>query len=304
MRFSVPNLTVIFGQFGSGKSLYSLQIALYIANLYHKPLVTNFKLDPQGIRQYCINNNYRWFLGNGRCIFVDLTKRPLIDILRPDSVCIFDESGAGLNARNWSRVPDDFNRDLVQLRHLNIHLICVCQFPEQIDKNIRELSQLWVWCRGLAQYDFGLRKPRLYFRFSYHYEPKDMLRFFNDNDFRLSEFRLWRAAKLVYWRFLPIYVLIAEINNLISAIKVYISAFVLLAKNRGDFDFLNYLERRFNICRWRVSIESLLFNCFDTTHDFKRGLPVEKKFKFKVIDYQGQLPDTKSNNDDWLRGLM
>ena len=173
------NLIGITGAFGSGKSLFALEYGLSLANKYKKKLVVNFDVDDKYIRLYCKRMGFNWFLKCGRIvrifIYDDLMSLWRIPhrgghSLNTDSVTIFDEGGVSINSRSWSSVPKDFNRYLFQIRKLNVHMLLIFQFQDQIDKQMRQVVQRWIICKSSSLYDLRLKKPRIFSRLVLWYD--------------------------------------------------------------------------------------------------------------------------------------
>lgn len=179
----VPNLTAIIGEFGSGKSLYALELGLYLANKYHKRFATNIVLDRKNLIIYCQSQGYDWLATNAPFYyFGDLDPTTLLDF--KNSVVICDEAGVLFNARFWKNTSKDFLTKLAQLRKLNIHLILTYQYVSQVDKVFREQTQHFILCYADTRYSLKLNLPQLLSRSRYHFNRRRFEQYEFDANFR------------------------------------------------------------------------------------------------------------------------
>jgi hypothetical protein len=219
------NLCGIVGKFGSGKTLYALELGLKLACEYNKPLVVNFDVDHKAVRSLARFMGFTQWACIGRIIRIELfdSLMPLWE--RHNCVIVFDEAGVLANSRNWQQTPKAFLQNLFQIRHLNIHLLVVFQFYEQIDRQLREVFQLWIVCYSVGQYDKKLQLPKIYFRRAFHYTPEKFLRLENDIQARGSLIRPWLWSSKTYWRFLPLARLQSLLFALLDVIRFLLIAF-------------------------------------------------------------------------------
>lgn len=251
----LPNLTCIFGQFGSGKSLYQLELGLKMCEDTHKPLLCNFPLNHSWVRKYCLRKGYKWFAACGRIIHLDIRTKGIDAMMRPNTVVLFDECGISLNARDWGNLSPKFRTDLYQIRHLDIHMICAFQFVEQVDKTIRECCQHWVICEGVQRYDKELKKPRLYARFAYHYNTEKFERIQFDVKMKTNGLQKWMNALKVKWSLLSINSFFSEVREFLALPYYFRDCY--LSKKMIDWE-AKYLTDEF-----------FLFKCYDSGLDFK-----------------------------------
>lgn len=156
----------ISGQIGSGKSFYQLAFALEQANQKEKQIVCNFRLNREALKIYCEYKNYKWcsrMLEYGGISEIPAPKN-IQELLIPRSIICLDEAGILLNSRNWKETPRDFLSQLCQSRKTGMDLIWVAQFPEQVDSQMRMLTQYWIEASGLTYYDKKTGIPRLYYK--------------------------------------------------------------------------------------------------------------------------------------------
>ena len=275
---NIPNLLGLCGVFGSGKSLYMLELGLAAADKYKKPLVCNFRLRSFAIRKYCKMMGFGWFAKFGRIIHVNIERQGLCAMLRPNSVVLFDEVGYYVNARNWSKLPTEFSRDLFQLRHLDIHLILAFQFIDQIDKNLRECCQQWVICEGLSVYSNKLQMPRLLSRYAYHFELSKFIRYCDDPKIQSSTLRKWVSALKVRYSFLFMSAFIADIRTLLSLLKCLLF-------------FLKTRTLKFKVFSYQ---EKLLFDCYSSSELLGHDYIYNSKNKVINVSYSGSIPRPRS----------
>ena len=234
------NLMGISGRFGSGKSLYAVELAIEAANEFKKPLVFNFPVNHKAIRDYGRAYGMPWIASCVRIKEIDTTETVNTLFSLSDSVVVFDEAGVFSNARAWKSIDKEFLKYLFQVRHLNVHLIVVYQFNGQIDKQIRETLQQIVVCKSLSVYDRNLRMPRIHARFCYHYSPEKLARLEGSPEAASSFVRPWLWASKVRWRILLFHELYVALVNLIGNLLVIL--FALLGKR--------YKFKNFHIREW------------------------------------------------------
>ena len=247
----IHNLIGITGRFGSGKSLYAVEWGLKLANAFEKNLVVNFPLNVKWVKRYCKVQGLKWFLANGRVIqielydnLMDLWHFPIRNgyILNRDTVTIFDEGGVMANSRAWASIPKEFMKYLFQLRKLNVHLLLVFQFEEQVDKQFRLVIQRWLVCKAFGYYDKTLKKPRILQRVIYHYDPEKFMRLQENTQARGNPVLPWLWSERVDFSF-------AWVDYLIY----------------GLIEFFVKLLSFFGISRpIPLSPLALLFKCFDS----------------------------------------
>lgn len=103
----------------------------------------------------------------------------LQSLIIPDSVVLLDEAGILLNSRDFANTPKKLLADLAQSRKLGTDLIWCAQFSEQVDKQIRLLTQFWIHCESISIYDKKMRRPKLKYKKIFW--------------FRCSDYQLWLA---------------------------------------------------------------------------------------------------------------
>lgn len=75
------------------------------------------------------------------------------------AVCLIDEAGLLLWARNWAKQDESVLRTLVTSRKRNVDLWYTCQFDDQVDRVLRELTTERVYCASVGQYFLRLYVP-------------------------------------------------------------------------------------------------------------------------------------------------
>ncbi len=245
------NVIGITGSFGSGKSLYATELAIKYCNQSRKHLIFNFPVNIDAIRAYARARGYGWVARCARISSVELGD-DISEIFRyQDSVFVYDEAGIFTNSRHWKSLGKDFLKSLFQIRHLNIHLLIIFQFQEQIDKQIRLVIQHWVVCQSSSVYSLKLGAPKIVARKCYHYRCEKFFRLQEDVRARGNIVLPWLWSERLYYRFLPLADTIVFLQNTFLEIKDAIV--FLLSSGRKRFRF-NYLKTR----------ESMLFEIFSS----------------------------------------
>lgn len=160
------SIYAVSGEIGSGKSLFQLFYALEMAERKEKQLVFNFPVNREAIREYALMMGYKWIVN-----LVDFggisefhAPKNLSTLMKPNAVVCVDEAGVLLNSRSWKDTPKAFLADLCQSRKRDIDFIWSAQFAEQVDSQMRMLTQYWVVASGLTYYHKPSRLPRLYYK--------------------------------------------------------------------------------------------------------------------------------------------
>jgi len=97
----------------------------------------------------------------------------LIDL--PNSVVCIDEAGILLNSRNFQETTRELLAGIVQSRKMGVDLIWTSQFNEQVDRQLRELTHIWVHCQSTSIWDKKLRRPRLKWKSIYWFKAASYL---------------------------------------------------------------------------------------------------------------------------------
>lgn len=85
-------------------------------------------------------------------------------LLIPEAVILLDEAGVFLNSREFAKTPKELLADLAMSRKDGCDLIWCAQFDEQIDRQMRYLTQYFWHCLGTTMWDKKMRRPRLIFK--------------------------------------------------------------------------------------------------------------------------------------------
>ena len=278
-KIQVPNLTAIIGEFGSGKSLYSLELGLFLANKYHKRFATNMILNYDPLIIYCKSQKLDWLVANTPFYyFGDLEPTTILDF--KNSIVICDEAGTLFHARFWQNISKDFLTKLAQLRKLNIHLILTYQYTSQIDKVFREQTQHFILCFADTRYDKKLKLPALLVRSRYHFNRRRFEQYEFDNNFRNHPIKPKLAALTYGVDIPPLAYALAEVRK---CFFLFFFAVKLgsLAKVRAK---LLLMTDRF----------TLLFSCFDSSKAIALSnndvIPMFQKLKNKPRDSVALLP--------------
>ena len=101
-----------------------------------------------------------WMCKNGGIIQIPNPKN-LESLLVPESVVCLDEAGIFLNSREFAKTSKQLLSDLAQSRKDGVDLFYAAQFDEQVDKQLRLLTQYWIHCDSLSTYDKVMKRPKL-----------------------------------------------------------------------------------------------------------------------------------------------
>ena len=94
-------------------------------------------------------------------------------LLIPESVVLLDEAGILLNSREFAKTSKQLLADLAQSRKDGCDLIWCAQFDEQVDRQLRMLTQFWIHCESLSVFDKKMRRPKLLYKVIYWFRCSD-----------------------------------------------------------------------------------------------------------------------------------
>lgn len=225
------------GAIGSGKSFTQLKQALQYAEEREKQLVFNFEVNIKELYKYAImpkqydsafgavvyeisnliafvlnkfNSKVKYPLSkkmrlpwiaylckNGGVIQIPSPEK-LEALLIPESVVCLDEAGVLLNSREFAKTSKELLADLAQSRKDGCDLFWAAQFEEQVDKQLRLLTQYWIHCDSLAMYDKKLRRPKLFWKKIYWFRAADYYRWLTNPKDYGSHFKARFAYAFMY----------------------------------------------------------------------------------------------------------
>ena len=93
-----------------------------------------------------------------------INPKDLQALMIPEAVILLDEAGVFLNSREFAKTPRELLADLAMSRKDGCDLIWCAQFDEQIDRQMRYLTQYFWHCTGTTIWDKKMRRPRLIFK--------------------------------------------------------------------------------------------------------------------------------------------
>ena len=96
-------------------------------------------------------------------------------LLIPESVVLLDEAGILLNSREFAKTSKQLLADLAQSRKDGCDLIWCAQFDEQVDRQLRLLTQFWIHCESLSVYDKKMRRPKLFYKRIFWFRCSDYI---------------------------------------------------------------------------------------------------------------------------------
>lgn len=169
-------ITAFTGKIRSGKSLGQLAYALDQCNFKRRTLVTNFQIDIKEAIKYCALKKYYWLgfqLQRGQYTIVDATVDLNKILSYPETVVCLDEAGIFLNARSWASTSKNLLYDLCQSGKDGIDLIYTCQFLDQVDSQMRALTQYYIHACGTTVWSSSLRRPRLVWKKYFYFDAED-----------------------------------------------------------------------------------------------------------------------------------
>lgn len=165
----------VIGKTGTGKSLFHILFGCKLANQRRKTIVTNLPLDFVQLRKFCGMMGYSWL---AHCIDMNrIVIKPgaesVNDLINyPNAVALIDEAGVFFDCHSSREMPRSVRADLAQVRKGGTDVIWAAQYFDQVDKQIRSLSQYIIHCAGTVMYDRELRNDKLVWKKYIHFEPE------------------------------------------------------------------------------------------------------------------------------------
>ncbi len=119
-------------------------------------------------------------------------------LLIPESVVLLDEAGILLNSREFANTSKQLLADLAQSRKDGCDLIWCAQFDEQVDRQLRMLTQFWIHCESLAVYDKKMRRPKLLYKRIFWFRCSDYHEWQNNPRVRGNHFKTRFVFSTIY----------------------------------------------------------------------------------------------------------
>lgn len=191
----------IAGAIGSGKSFTQLKMALHYCEVKEKQLVTNFDVDIPSLIKYCQHKKYKWCIDNmlrKGAVSCIINPSSLQALFIPASVVCLDEAGIFLNSRDFMNTPKELLADLCQSRKTGVDLIWAAQFEEQVDKQVRLLTQYWIHCDSVSVYNKQNKRPELTYKRIYWFTASDYFNWVSNIIDRGSHFKARFAYSFKY----------------------------------------------------------------------------------------------------------
>lgn len=82
-------------------------------------------------------------------------------LMLSDAVVLLDEAGIFLNSRDFKNTSKQLLYDLAQSRKSGTDLFWTAQYCDQVDRFLRELTQLYYHCEGTTIFSKKLKRPRM-----------------------------------------------------------------------------------------------------------------------------------------------
>lgn len=169
--YKIPGFYIggLFGAFGCGKTLALVEHGVDSANYFKKGIASNIRIDESWLRLYAKKCKYDWFAKFGRVTYCKDT----LDLLTQENkVILFDEGGIELFSRGFKdRSRTELLEYIFKLRHYRNYMLYTAQGKEQIDKQLRDRTDIFVYCKGFQSYDKKLGHARLVKRSLYYLSP-------------------------------------------------------------------------------------------------------------------------------------
>jgi hypothetical protein len=280
------------GRFGVGKTLGLLEQGIKMAHFYNLKLVTNFPINQKYLKEYCKKHKYKQISYKyiNTDYFLKLNKDDEIEFLenqtqfsrefieknrgqsgllylfqQEKSIILLDEGGLKLFSRNYQeKGRDDLFMEMFQLRKGSSFILYSCQNIGQIDKQLRDNTHIWLYCRGHQRFNRKKGYSVLYSRsvIAFTKEQYDMFLSKPEKQNK-TIYPLYLSNWMFSWSSLKLNKLLGYLSHLMESFKVGLKK----SKNKSVFYrifwILEYMEEYFKKLDW-ISDEDLLFKIYNS----------------------------------------
>lgn len=157
--YKIPNnfISCFIGAFGVGKTLGMLEAAILMADKYNLDIVANFPIDIKVFRYYCTRKKY-YTARLRRVIYIEDFQE---FFQYRNCIFLLDEAGLELFSRDFKSRGKEIFRHLFQIRKYKSFLFYSCQSYHQLDRQLRDVTQLFIECKGFQTFSTYFRSMRL-----------------------------------------------------------------------------------------------------------------------------------------------
>jgi hypothetical protein len=287
------------GRFGVGKTLGLLEQGIKMANYYNLKLVTNFPINQKYLKEYCKKNKYKQI--NFKYIdtdnFLKLNEDDQLEFLenqtqfsrkfieenrgqsgllylfqQEKSIICLDEAGLKLFARNFKEEGrNDLFVEMFQLRKNRSFIFYSCQYINQVDKQLRDNTHMYIYCRGNQSFNrkkgYSVLKSRSVIAFT-----KEQFEMFMSKPEKQNKtiYPLYLSGWTFSWSNLILSKFLGYISHSIKSLKLALKK----SKDKSVFYRLfwiaEYVEEYFTRLDW-ISEEDLLFKIYDSFGKVGKG---------------------------------
>jgi Zonular occludens toxin (Zot) len=197
----------IYGLPGKGKTQFSLEIGIQLAEEYQYKLITNFPINPIYLARYLQLKRYNFLLTNIHKQFIYcpiMTQKDLTFCLDEykESIIIFDELHIILPARSHNQTNRDVISAFSQCRHQKQHIFYVCQNHLQIDSFIRNIADDFYHCNGMTKFNLKLKMDKLIIKNVTSFTPESYEIFLKDPKIKRNPIKCKLLGKKQWQRIL------------------------------------------------------------------------------------------------------
>jgi hypothetical protein len=303
----VPGVYIIgvMGDFGVGKTLSLVQQGLKIANHRKRRIVANFSCNYKYLKEYCKIKGYNQI--NWRHIEIRNDQDLLKLVSCINAIILLDEAGLEMFSRNFkNQSRSDVLHEMFQIRKSKSMIMYSCQYIDQVDKQMKDNTQLWIYCKGFQENEV------LYSRTQLAYDRNDFKRF-TENPEKMSKiiWPIFLAKFRVSYSWLIVGRIIGLIKHCKKACK-FAGEYTREKKQRFNLFYeLEGISKYFEKVDY-LSEEDILFkvyNSFEKVHQRKNKLPFNEEWNKKDYGPKEDTPkpengQVKTNTEmEWLKQL-
>lgn len=156
MGLASYNSVAFFGGQGSGKTFAMIKLALKLATVRKRGIVSNLNFNVGEIYNYGVKYKNDWLkqICDDNCI-TSLPGNYEQDLLfrYPYRIVCFDEAGILLNSRSWQKNNKSILFDGNQLRKRFCTFLWTAQYADMTDKTLRSSVERCAWCEGTSYFN-------------------------------------------------------------------------------------------------------------------------------------------------------